>query len=502
MSDVDREKEADMFLSDSLGGIDRLTSTQLSRTNKITSRYLQNKPTLGSTNVFGVGVSQGHSPGPCIFVGEIFNVESTVSDRITDMEYLMTLIAREGDVMLLNGDRNCEFEKYRQNELRLGNIEIIETSKEELTSLNSTTPKPSLKRLIDYIQTTFTTETINIIPFCGSSALWSLAGYIATQTGLNVSVAAPAPKLTPLVNDRLWFRELAKSLFEPDEIPMTKPAYGPESLLHLVRAFAKNYSKVVVRISNGIDIYCNVKMNSETIMSSTDDELGTLLTVVLKDHDWNNKYPLMVEVWDTEVLSNPSVQVWVPAKGTGSPIVEGIFDRSLLNATDGLVIAKPAEIPPHLEQIVIDEAIQLAVALQQLGYFGKLDIEGIISGSNITNSQLYWTGCNGRWSGLTLPVALSNRLFDTKNITVSIAQLTFKDAANSCFSVIHAALHDLLYTRSNKEGRVLLLVPCGSSRIIKFMTVGHSSAQTEKIAKEVATRLIRLNELRLDPMLA
>ncbi len=501
MSDIDRSQETDRFISGSLGAKDSVTGEQLSQIDSIVSKYLRNKPTLDSTNVFGAGVTQGLSPGPCIFLGEISSVDSQASDRIADMEYLMTLIAREGDVMLLSGARNHEFEKYRKEELQLGDIKIIETNGHALSQLNSKTPASSLQQLIDYLQNTFTTESINIVPFYGSPAVWGLASYIAEQTGLYISVAAPAPKLSSLVNDRLWFRDLARSVLGPDDIPVTRPVYGPESLVQLMRVFATRYSNVVVRIPNGIDIYCNVKMDSQKVTSSTDAELTSLVTSVLKDHDWDNKYPLLVEVWDTEIFSSPTVQVWVPLKGTGSPIVEGIYDRSLLSVTDRLVIAQPADIPPPVKQVVITESIQLAYALQQLGYYSKLELEGVFSGTDSVKSHLHWTGCNGRWSGLTLPVALSNRLFDTEKNIVSIAQLTLKDTANSCFSIVHAALHDLLFTTSNREARVLLPIPGGSSQTTQFITVGHDSAQVETLAREVAVRLSRLGELRLDPML-
>ncbi len=294
MSDIDRSQETDRFISGSLGAKDSVTSEQLSQIDSIVSKYLRNKPTLDSTNVFGAGVTQGLSPGPCIFLGEISSVDSQASDRIADMEYLMTLIAREGDVMLLSGARNHEFEKYRKEELQLGDIKIIETNGHALSQLNSKTPASSLQQLIDYLQNTFTTESINIVPFYGSPAVWGLASYIAEQTGLYISVAAPAPKLSSLVNDRLWFRDLARSVLGPNDIPVTRPVYGPESLVQLMRVFATRYSNVVVRIPNGIDIYCNVKMDSQKVTSSTDAELTSLVTSVLKDRDWDNKYPLMV----------------------------------------------------------------------------------------------------------------------------------------------------------------------------------------------------------------
>ncbi len=501
MSEIDRSKETDMFISDSRGGKDSVTSEQLQLIDGIASKYLRNTPTLDSTDIFGAGVTQGLLPGPCIFLGEVSSLESQASDRIADMEYLMTLIAREGDVMLLSGTRNTEFEKYRKDELQLGEIKVIDTSGDALSQLTSKTPVPSLQKLIDYLKNKFTTENINIVPFCGSPSVWALASYIASQTGLRVSVAAPAPKLCSLANDRLWFRDLARSLFGPEDIPMTKPAYGPDSLVQLIRAFAKRFSNVVVRIPDGIDIYCNVKMDSKKVMSCTDAELTSLVTGVLKDHDWDNKYPLMVEVWDTEMLSSPTVQVWVPVKGSGSPIVEGIYDRSLLSVSDRLVIAKPAAIPATNKETIVNEAIQLAYALQQLGYYGKLELEGVISGADFVNSHLHWTGCNGRWSGLTLPVALSNRLFDTEKSIVSIAQLTLKDTKKSCFSTVHSALYDLLFTKSNRQARVLLPMPGGSSQTTQFMTIGSNTAQAEDLTREVAARLSRLGELRLDPML-
>jgi hypothetical protein len=39
------------------------------------------------------------------------------------------------------------------------------------------------------------------------------------------------------------------------------------------------------------------------------------------------EYPLLVEIWDTPVLAGPSVQMWIPDRRTGVPILEGCSNR-------------------------------------------------------------------------------------------------------------------------------------------------------------------------------
>jgi len=57
-----------------------------------------------------------------------------------------------------------------------------------------------------------------------------------------------------------------------------------------------------------------------------------------------NRYPLAVSVWDSEVLTSPSLQVWIPLPQHGPPVVEGVFEQALDPVKHSFIGAKPAKL--------------------------------------------------------------------------------------------------------------------------------------------------------------
>jgi hypothetical protein len=121
-------------------------------------------------------------------------------------------------------------------------------------------------------------------------------------------------------------------------------------------------------------------------------------------------FPMLVEVWEADVLTSPSVQTWIPDVHDGPPAIEGVFEQVLQGEHAAFAGAVPADLPAGVEDELTHDALQLATLFQQLGYFGRCSYDALVTGSKNDARTVYWIECNARWGGVSVPMSLVNRL--------------------------------------------------------------------------------------------
>jgi hypothetical protein len=65
------------------------------------------------------------------------------------------------------------------------------------------------------------------------------------------------------------------------------------------------------------------------------------------------------------------VNVWIPRREEGPPIVEVLFTQAVSGDEGEFVGAEPSDLPKPLEQRIVTGAACLAQYFQNLGYFGQ-----------------------------------------------------------------------------------------------------------------------------------
>ena len=124
----------------------------------------------------------------------------------------------------------------------------------------------------------------------------------------------------------------------------------------------------------------------------------------LRELGWGGRYPLLVGVWESPLVASPSVQLWIPHRTIGAPVVEGIFEQIVEEGQ--FVGASPSTLPAALRQRIAEEAVYIACLFQELGYFGRCSLDAVL----LDSGALLWIECNGRWGGVSIPMTLINRL--------------------------------------------------------------------------------------------
>jgi len=458
----------------------------------IAARLVADEPALNAIHAFGPRVGSGMLDGPALLIGDHREIALATPAMAETYEYRLAVLADCGDVILISGNRNPVFENYLQDYLDIGPIDVIELLRKGPNGHQPLARRcRSDKRALDRLAAKAREGAgLTVVPHIGTGSSWALAGLVSDLAGVPVRVAAPPPRLTRRVNDKLWFaRRVAEVLGRPAHPPF-RSAYGPAALAAQMARLAGRSERVVVKVPNSAGSSGNVCLNSRDVEKQSLTELRINLLSILRGLGWRDRFPLLVEIWDSDVLANPSVQTWIPLAGHGDPMIEGIFEQIVEGAEGMFVGSVPAMLPEVWERAIVGEAFRLAMLFQRLGYFGRCSFDAVIAGESYEQADLHWIECNGRWGGVSIPMTLANRLTGDwhRHPFVVVQQMHLAMAARE-FAQILATLDGDLFRLQQSPHGVVLLSPLGFERgtAINLMAISDSVEE----AKDLAGRSIR-----------
>jgi hypothetical protein len=303
---------------------------------------------------------------------------------------------------------------------------------------------------------------LTVVPHIGTESAWLLAAAVAEQSRRPVRVAAPPPRLTRRVNDKVWFSHRVNEVLGPRALPAFHAVFGPAALAAHVRHLALLSERVVIKVPDSSGSAGNLTLGSSAIKHLSAASLSARLIEMLKELGWKDMYPLLVEIWDTTVHASPSVQVWIPDRRDGPPIVEGIFEQCVTGPKGEFIGSVPATIADHWIALVGNEALMLATLFQYLGYFGRCSFDAVIASSRSSPAALHWLECNGRWGGVSVPMTLANRLTAGKcRDNLVVVQLDHAKFQPRQFLSALRVLEALLYRVAKSSEGVVLVSPFG-----------------------------------------
>jgi hypothetical protein len=253
------------------------------------------------------------------------------------------------------------------------------------------------------------------------------------------------------------------------------------ALASRLRQLAQNSRRVVVKVPESAGGMGNLALFSEEVLRLGPAQLRRQIESVLVGRGWARTYPLAVGVWETAVLDNPSVQLWIPANGGGLPIVEGVFSQTVDLVAGEFLGVVPSDLPAPIRQRLAGEARLIARLWQQLGYFGRCSFDAVLVGDTPETARLHWIECNGRWGGASVPMTLANRLRGDWSRGGFIAFYLRSPADGPLADVAGtlARLDDLLLAPGRRENGVVLVVatltPRGAG--MNFLALADSHAE-------------------------
>ena len=476
-----------------------LSASDRTRVDAIAARLIADEPAFQSTDAFGPRVGPGMLEGPAVLIGDHREIALATPAVAETYEYRLAVLAARGDIILMSGNRNPVFENYLQAYLDIGAIDVI-----ELPQKGRDGRKPLAQRcqtdkcaLDSIVAKARRGAGLTIIPHIGTGSAWTLAGLVSDLAGVPVRVAAPPPRLTRRVNDKLWFARRVADLLERPAHPPFRSAYGPAALAAQMARLAGRSERVVVKVPDSAGSSGNVCLMAKDVEKQSLTELRNNLLSILRGLGWRDRFPLLVEIWDSDVLANPSVQTWIPSTGDGDPIIEGIFEQIVEGAEGKFVGSVAAALPDLWERAIVGEAFRLAMLFQRLGYFGRCSFDAVIAGESYAQADLHWIECNGRWGGVSIPMTLANRLTGDWQrhpfVVVQRAHLAMK--AREFVQILETLDDDLFRVAQDLHG-VVLLSPLGFEQgtAINLMAISDSVEAAKDLAGR-STRALK-NEVR------
>ena len=354
-------------------------------------------------------VRQGVGDGPALVFEDHGEIPLFTTAAPSSLEYRSLLLAEDGDVFALGGQRVPDFEAYARDELRLGDVTVLPRP------AGSTGPLPDALRtdpacLSRLVRLARQRGSLTVIPFLSTAGAWRLAEAVTEEAGVDVFVLAPPPALAARVNDKSWFSLRTAEVLGPDDIPETGWAADPFELTDALQLLGKRHRRLVVKMPDSAGGVGNVVLDSAVVESLDHDRLLA--------HVWEQtgragrgwSFPLLVGAWDDPVIDSPSVQLWVPQRGDGLPVVEGVFSQVLKGARGTFVGAAPTWLPGRWQQRLAEEAARLALLFQELGYFGRCSFDAVLAGDDLDSARVHWVDANGRWGGVSIALTAANRL--------------------------------------------------------------------------------------------
>lgn len=473
--------------------VGELTPNESWRLDSLAEQLRQQEPALRSSNWFGPLVTAGMGVGPWTILSDHREIALATEEFAYLYEYRLSMLARDGDCVVLSGARHEEFEEYRRSKLGLGSFVALQAPLRPGAAPRNLAARcleegAMIERLAEIASRA---GELTVLPYMGSGHTWLLGREISQRASVPVYVAAPPPALVRRVNDKAWFARTVEALLGPNAVPPAIAISGAAAMAASVRALAERSDFVAVKIPDSAGSVGNLVFPARSFRGRRLREVRETLITRLREVGWNARYPLVVQVWETKVLSSPSVQIWVPNLGDGLPIIEGIFEQIVEGEKAKFVGSRASHLCDDVCERVIREGSQLAGLFQRLGYFGRMSLDCILTRQANGGTLVGWIECNGRWGGVSIPMTLVNRLTGNWHLhPFVVAQRTDLDLPPRTFRQILDLLSELLFPRGQKLSGVVLLAPQALElgRGYQFVAVADDESEAYRLAEMAIAR--------------
>ncbi|NNJ74032.1 MAG: hypothetical protein HKP56_02635 [Anderseniella sp.] len=460
----------------------------------IANRLKRDEPALDGSTHFAPLVQRGLSNAPALIFGDQQEISLFSAKTPSRLEYRMATLAQPGDIVAVH-QRDKAFEDYLSKHLNLTDITFIDPQSAQGNNLTPMSVEcrtnSQMRSAIDRIARK--AGRLQLLAFNTTGNVWRLAQDISQRCEVNVSVAGPSPRVARRANDKIWFTNRVRELLGSDALPPTHGVFGPAAAAGHIARLAKSNQRVVLKIPDSAGSVGNIAFDSNDLSGKNVADIRNELLDILQSRGWHERYPVLVGVWDCDVISSPSVQIWMPPASDGLPIVEGVFEQSVQGEAGTFIGARRAALSQQLHEQLVSEAMLFACLLQNLGYYGRCSFDAIISQTPGARRSLHWIECNARWGGVSIPLTLANNLQPSDpHSGFVIVQQSLGDANSFSTQQVINLLDGLLYERHKSSSGLILLSPPRQNMEmrINFLVIADAQKTAENLADMAIKRLL------------
>ncbi|PWJ09931.1 hypothetical protein SAMN05421539_1274 [Jannaschia seohaensis] len=435
-------------------------------------------------------VRQGAPSVPSLIICDQSGTELFDPGAAGRLEHRMALLAKAGDTVVVR-ERVPEFEQYLGDYLGIRDVSFVEAEPRDADSVaRQLRVNPKLASLLGEALPDGTALTVQ--SYLTNGYTWHLAKALADCRQTPVSVAGPTSRASKHANDKLWFWSVVRTLTGKDSTPPTLYAFGPAAAAAKVARFARDFSSVVVKAPSSAGGRGNLRFQSAQLEKMRLTEIRDVIEQRLRAVGWRGTYPILIGVWESGITASPSAQMWLPKKDEGLPQILGLFEQRVEGSRGRFSGAQPAILPDDIAQEFLAEAAIIGALLQRIGYFGACSLDAVIRETPNRRSELHWVECNGRWSGVSIPLAAARRFRgdDTQN-GLLIVQDIFPELKPIGTRALLDLLDELAFrSRASEEGIVIVSPPNRAADVsLNVMALAKTQPRAAEMVEELRRRL-------------
>ena len=433
---------------------------------QLAEALLSQQPRLSTPGELARYRASSLEDAPALHIDDFSDI--TLPEAYGSIEFLedrARLRAGDGDLLVTRIEPALGYEEYCRSHLGLGSVRWLRA--------NAPDPRRSLAAAcwIDpKLRTALRRADFRYIhPHMGSFAVWALADLLSRTSGRFIEVIAPPPRLTRATNDKLWVADVVSRLLGSETIPKTHAASNVSTMAAVVRDLSADSKRLVIKLTDSVGGGGNLVIDSARFRNLPLGQIRLRLKSLLRRLDWRGEASLLVGCWETDVLSAPSAQIWIPPLEVGEPCTEGIFEQVIEGREGFFVGSRPARFASDLTQAIVDACWLTARVFQRLGYVGRCSFDLILVGSSLSSCKLEFVECNARWGGTSLPMTLMGRLFGRRREQLYACLECPLDTGHTkglppskswrSFTDLLSCLGDHLYDRRTGQGDLVLYNP-------------------------------------------
>ncbi len=468
---------------------DNISTANCADQNLITE-MLDGEPALLSSLDFGPCVAQGIGDGPSLLIGDQSEIALLASAQVSRLDYRMALLAKPGDSVLVRRQVR-DFENYLANNLGQRNVTYLHGLADDARPITQQA-RTSGKMLETLAHSARRSGGLTLKPYLTTGHSWRLAQTLGEATKCCIHVCGPSPRLAQRVNDKLWFGQFARRILGDHATPPTRAAYGPAAAAGLVSRIAKTSGQIVVKVPDSAGSAGNLRLEGTTVRGKSLDDLRHFLLHRLRTFGWQDTYPILVGVWDENVRSSPSVQIWVPRVQDGPPVIEGIFEQRVQDSVAAFVGGSRSTLPQVLQDRLSAEASRIAGILQRLGYFGRCSLDAVIFRTANRADNIHWIECNGRWGGVSIPMTVAGGLCAGQPAPAISVMQKLSPGRNMQTKELLQRLGDLLFRVGHDKTGVVVMSPPehDNGAHINLLSLSQTQIGCDKILNEAMQRIL------------
>jgi len=432
----------------------------------------------------------GDSAHPTLQLDDVSGIPFLVDVAgVEEYQHRGRLRAGDHDVYVTVTPEMEGYEQYCRETLRLGAPEHLVANPvgAPIAVAKACTSGKTNTRLVEIARAA---RGMAIHPYMGIKDVWELAAMLAVDSQGEVRVLSPPPPVTWIANDKAMFDELVARVLGRDALVETRISRDVENIQADLRAMAERHSRVGLKRTRCASAMGNAVFASTNVQ--TRESAAHAVDEFLERTEWPEGEDVLTVAWlDTDL--SPSTQFWIPPLGLGEPRLDGIYEQILIGEEKVFVGSRPSSLPDAVDRALAEDAIQVAAALQELGYVGRCSFDHLVTGDPESDFEVVFTECNGRWGGTSTPMSLLDRLLPGPRPPYRAQDVVFPELVGARLPDLFELIGDDLFETETGRGRFIFynLGPLDGYGKFDVISIGSDQEDAERGVLEILPKLLK-----------